>query len=205
MSYIDVETVKENKTFEVIEKYKADGIEGVCISTKSLGDILIKINNVNLLVSSNCVIERNKPVLEQVENYLKHKCHSCKFEVVKFENLSTVECVNSQYIKLDNFWSIQTSGSVFEDKEICISKIISIRDNQSKYWTLNKNFALNTDEIISMQPVQFTSPERPYRCTETIDGWYSSGAIKVSKEESKALEEKFINPDYRDFKVSVRK
>lgn len=196
----------ENETVEIIMDYKSKGFDGVCITTKNFGEILLKINKFDVFLSErlsgfdidkDSIEEHLKFALEKAkiekENYSYRTPYplDIKFEIVKFNGLSKFSAINSKYINISGFWNRIPTDNPFK-KELMMSRIVKMSWNTNDFWNTYDNFTLNCDEIISIQPLKFTYPNDKCGIGVHVCGsMYLCKKMKPS--ESKKIEQMFVD------------
>lgn len=205
-------SIHGNGALEMIMDYKNRGFEGVCITTKSLGEIILKINQVDIfrcthlerfdrqtdsLVEHLEVAFENAKIEKEKYPYITPYPYNVKFEIVEFDKLSNVVSLNSDFLNLDNFWVRGKQSNIFESKKLKLSRIAKIEGNICDYWIPYNNFTLSNDEIISIQPLEFTMPSNTSYFGEHVRGSYAYISKKIKKNERKAIEKVFNNTEVK--------
>lgn len=196
-----------NETVEIIMDYKNKGFDGVCISTKNLGEIILKINQFDVLVTEglnrfdterDSIEEHFKIALEEAKiekerySYRTPYPLNIKIEIVKFNSLSKFNAINPKYINLSNFWARRKVENPFGNKQLMMSRIVKMDYNTNDFWNSYNNLTLNCDEIISIQPLEFAYPNNKNGIGLHVrSSWGIYEKMKPSK--SKKIEKMFMD------------
>lgn len=212
----------KNTALEAILAYKSKGFEGVCITTKSFGDIFLKINKVDIFICGelkrfnrdrDSLVEHLKIAFEDAKvekekySYTTPYPFNVKFEIVRFENLSKIDSINADYLNISNFWIKIKSNSPFDKKELLISNTIQLNNNTSDFLTSYNNFAISNHEIISIQPLEFLLPRNTSGVGSCFDGFYDYKYIfkKITASESKKIEQLFTDAEAQNLTITKLK
>lgn len=208
----------DNETVQMIMDYQKKGFEGVCISTKNLGEIILKINKFDVIITQSLrnynsekdnLVEHFEKTIEEAliekEKYPNTNPYplNTNIEIVRFTALSKFNAINSKYINVDNFWVRKETDTPFTDKQLMMSRISELKWNGSDFWKPYNNFTLNCDEIISMKPLEFTFP----RDKDGIGIHIETGAYlrkKINQSDSKKIEKLFKNASTNNLIITNR-
>lgn len=212
-----------NTAYDAIMNYKKKGVYAVSVHTKNYGEILLRLNSYYIFVckddssryfqfdaekeslSSYMQSEMEKAFAEKDSNYrTRNLCYYCfssnysshNFELLTFNNLSKIESINSDYIGLDNFWSIQNSK--LGNQYINFNCFFSSRYNKDKLLETHHDVYLNISDITSIQPLYFSkdSAQREYTT-------YSSKAVVISKSEFNEIKNMFEKYNAKNIAYTV--
>lgn len=215
-------SVCNNTTFDAIMDYKNKGFEGVCLITKTLGDIYLKLNDVNMFIGrleyfdkeKDSLVEhievKSKEARLEKEKYGYYYSSYCIFkkdiDIIKFKNLSEISLVNEDYLRLSNFWVKDKPKNLFEKKELFISSTIRLKYNTEDFRTSYNDFTIDNEEIISIQPLEFLLPEDKTEIGKYRFSWYNSAVSKkITSIESNKIEKIFAEAEAENLIITEYK
>lgn len=205
----------KNLALEIIEDYKTKGCDGVCITTKSLGEIILKLNGFDLFLSQDLryfnrdkesLVEHFSVKLEEAKQELERYYYNTpyplgvKIEIIRIENNSKVTAINEHFLNLDNFWARPKTNNPFEAKNLMISRIVKLSCNSNDFWESYSNFVLSLDEIVSIQPLTFDLPKNK---PDVLNSCYSTFICeRISRKDSKSIEKMFKDFETERFAIT---
>lgn len=197
---------EENKLFNIIMDYKNKGYEGICLTTKNLGEIILKLNDFAVVSSrqfknfdenKESLFNHFKNAIEEARVEAERRRESIwhyyplgkKIEAVKLKCLSEVKMIDSKYIRLDNFWSAPRLQNPFESGDIMLSRVFKMDRYKDEYWNSYSDVILNCDEVIAMKPLGFKLKE--YGIGDYLKDYSNCKRIKMKISEAREIEEMF--------------
>ena len=194
---------KQNPIVNIINKLKKRGVDGVCISTRNLGDIILKLNPVYYLCvddKSDCFDEVGRwDIAEKLEEVLEsNNSYWCKpenysYHILKVPHASQVKAINEVFVELRDIWTKNTSNSI----EWEVYNIDNLLEFEYKYvgnyyyggdapelYDFTDEYYLNINDIIGIKEIGFGDTGESYLIPNNESFNYS---VTLSRNEYKKV------------------
>lgn len=175
-------TKNQNPVVNIIKKLKKRGAEGACISTRNLGNIILKLNPVYTLCTTGNYhskfqdIFKNSNIYDFLENFEEalendtyfRKCSQReKYNILEVPYTSQIKPVNETFLELTNIWSKNTLNSIgWETYNIdslfefeCKNKY---HLDTPELYEFTDEYFLNINDIVGIKEIWFSDTGNSY-------------------------------------------